>query len=938
VAVGFLSGGVQVRSVPDGRLLATLQHVGKIQALAFSADGKRLAVGGASARVWDAERKAFLDPVWRHPQPVCALAFDRRAERLITAGEDKLVRVFAVASAKEQTEPLYAPLAHAPELPSPPALVDGDRTLVTISGKQRLTRWELATGKPSAAPIPTRPWALQGVVASPDGSWFATGGYNGPEVHATDVKRPSVHMGHTNLVHSLAFSPDSRLLLSASWDGTARLWSLPDGRPLGPPLAHMGKVERCAWSGDARFIATAQGDGLIRVWRRPGDALVKNQASAWGERPRVSFDGQFVTPGLWHEGPMAYSHQGLSRLRVLKTGSGEPAGAAIGLPGQLVDSCVCGDNRSVAAVCTRGGQGLLGVWEIATAKPLGQVQLPGLALSVAARPGSPEVAVLCTTGDLQVIDSWTGRAVFQTRQDGWRWDGDRQPQVQYTPDGRTLVSLSSGQGTPLHVRDADTGALRFPPLNPLAPNGVHCRSFSLAADSRLLATIVNGKNAAQVWDLATGRALSQPLPHPGDYHGLFFACFSPDGQHLLTGCRDGQVRCWDWQAGKLVCPPLAHANEVFDVAFTPDGRCALTTLREAAQLHLWDLTTGRRIAPPIRLAAAENASTHTLAVTPDGRRALVCFKPADVAVLDLEALLSPGPTPPADLALLAELTTAQRIEVGDLSGLTTEQWQERWDRLRERNPGLARAAVTESRPTGAAASQRARAAAGAFARGEEFARRGQWAQAAAEALAEVAADPGERMLWLKAAPRLLLAGDGDGYRRLCAGMIERFRGTTDLFEADVLCKTCLLRAGGADRAHLPSRVLIDEVEQARALPQFHGYFLACLALLAYRDGKFEQAADYCVKSQKVNNRLGPDGALALLVQAMTQHHANKADLASRSLAEATALIPHELATLGSTGFRGALPVSAGIIGHDWLIAELLRREAGVLIRKDIRRP
>ena len=62
----------------------------------------------------------------------------------------------------------------------------------------------------------------------------------------------------------------------------------------------------------------------------------------------------------------------------------------------------------------------------------------------------------------------------------------------------------------------------------------------------------------------------------------------------------------------------------------------------------------------------------------------------DLAVVDLEALLSPSSTPTADLALLAELATAERIELGDLSGLTTDQWYERWNLLRERNPHLAR--------------------------------------------------------------------------------------------------------------------------------------------------------------------------------------------------------------------------------------------------------
>jgi hypothetical protein len=64
-----------------------------------------------------------------------------------------------------------------------------------------------------------------------------------------------------------------------------------------------------------------------------------------------------------------------------------------------------------------------------------------------------------------------------------------------------------------------------------------------------------------------------------------------------------------------------------------------------------------------------------------------------LAVIDLEALLAPSSAPPADWALLAELATVRRIEVGDLSGLTTEQWQERWNLLRERNPDLARSFI-----------------------------------------------------------------------------------------------------------------------------------------------------------------------------------------------------------------------------------------------------
>jgi WD40 repeat protein len=322
---------------------------------------------------------------------------------------------------------------------------------------------------------------------------------------------------------------------------------------------------------------------------------------------------------------------------------------------------------------------------------------------VAARPGSGHLAVLCSTGELLVVDDKTGACVQALRHEGWTtndpWGKTRQ--VRYTPDGHALVSLGGGDAAAVNVRDPDSGRLRFAPLHSSVA-GAYFRSFSVSDDSRLLVTMALGKNHAQVWDLTTGRALSGPLPHPGAWGGLFSVRFSPDGRYLLTSHMDGQVRCWDWRNEKLACPPLAHANETHDAALTHDGHYALTVVGGRPELHAWELTTGRRVNPAVRLGRIEGGWCRALATTPDGRRALVGFSPTntgmDLAIVDLEVLFSPSSTPTADLGLLAELAAAQRIELGDLSGLTTEQWLERWNRLHIRNPDLARSVLIEPRP------------------------------------------------------------------------------------------------------------------------------------------------------------------------------------------------------------------------------------------------
>src|SRR5262249_47555688 len=211
-----------------------------------------------------------------------------------------------------------------------------------------------------------------------------------------------------------------------------------------------------------------------------------------------------------------------------------------------------------------------------------------------------QVAVLCAGGVLRVFDSRRGEGILELNHDGLS-ALVRPSRVEYTADGSTLVSLTDDSDHVIHIRDAATGRRRCPPIRPVLKDGP-CRSFALSADSRLLATAVNGKNAAQVWDLATRRALAPPLAHPGDFYGLFCLCFSRDGRHLLTGCKDGQARLWDWQAATLACPPLKQDEEVLAVALTADGRFALTAGRDrASKLHVWELTTGRLVAPKIQL-------------------------------------------------------------------------------------------------------------------------------------------------------------------------------------------------------------------------------------------------------------------------------------------------------------------------------------------------
>jgi WD40 repeat protein/tetratricopeptide (TPR) repeat protein len=690
LAVGLPNGAVQIRSIPDGTIRHSLHHSEPVSSLAYSPDGRFLAIASKIVNVWDTRAGMPLKGGWQHPQPVDALAFSRNGDRVVTACQDKKARVFAVADPLQEA-PLFAPVAHAPKEPSPPAFIDQDRGLLTIKDDRHISWWDAATGKPAGfAETTTKYSLLSRVIASPNGDSFAVGENDGVQIwNVADDGKSSLFLEHNHYVRDFAFGAHGKTLLTACRNYAARLWSLPDGKLSGDRLLHMGEVYNCAISTDDACLATtARLDGQIRVWKRSTSNAIAGQYGPWAGRARVSPNGLFLAPGFWHETPLA-GRAVINDLVVLNAATGQPAGSALSVPGRAIDSCVCADNQTVAVVSIDESVGYLSFCEVRTGGRLfSPVKLPAPALSVAFRPNQPQVAVLCENDHVLIFDIGANAPCLDLFREGGKGSNRNSPRAEYTQDGSTLVTLSC-DGKAVYVWDVATGRLRYPPIRPAAGGG-SCKSFALSQDSKRVATAVHGANEARVWDLTSGSPLCKPLVHSGALLGLFQVALSPDGRFLLTACRNGQACVWDWHAETLVCPPLQHSDEVYTVAFTADGRHALTGQRRGG-VQIWELVTGKEVVPRIQIRGDVNH----VAVSPAGRHAFASSR-GTVAVLPLDELLALPDWPEIDLALLAELATGQRLESGDVADLTMAQWLERWEKFHQKYPDLHRPTWNEA--------------------------------------------------------------------------------------------------------------------------------------------------------------------------------------------------------------------------------------------------
>ena len=77
---------------------------------------------------------------------------------------------------------------------------------------------------------------------------------------------PKVISGHVHFVWSIAFSPDSRLLASGSWDKTVRLWSTETGELLDLFIGHENDIMTVAFSPDNQILASGGWDDTVRLW------------------------------------------------------------------------------------------------------------------------------------------------------------------------------------------------------------------------------------------------------------------------------------------------------------------------------------------------------------------------------------------------------------------------------------------------------------------------------------------------------------------------------------------------------------------------------------------------------------------------------------------------------------------------------------------------
>ena len=390
---------------------------------------------------------------------------------------------------------------------------------------------------------------------------------------------------HSDLIISVACSPDGTLMASGSKDNTIRIWEKESGDSLKTLVGHSMAVHSVSFSPDGTRIASRSSDWTIRIWDVNRGECLKTLSDHTNSATRVSFPpvGQIASAStdrtikIWD----SESGQCLNTIKsdcltgaVLSFISSEHV--AVATPEYQIKIL-----DVVSGTCLRVLSGHT-VWVTSIAITLdGHIMSSSLDGTV--KLWGSDNACLQTLDHHDPVTgvamASNGNIISGSRNLVYIWDlKSRSPPNKMTGHAGSVLSVASTTDGNI-VSCGEDGTVRL-----WDPTGTHCNhrdsspntvmSFAFSPTSAVKIASLHRDNIVRIWDPNTGLCLQLLVNDNRAFvHSL---AFSPHGI-LASSSDNGIIRIWDPEDGKCLDKFQAH-DEVTSVAFSPDGKSILCGL------------------------------------------------------------------------------------------------------------------------------------------------------------------------------------------------------------------------------------------------------------------------------------------------------------------------------------------------------------------------
>ena len=523
---------------------------------------------------------------------------------------------------------------------------DGNQ-LVSASNDKTIRIWDIATGKTvrmiRGESAPGNWGAIYAMSLSPDGRWIAVGGYlsDTDPISASVIrlydfatgKLVRLLAGHKNVVHALRFSPDSKRLISGSGDRTAMIWDIATGKALFRLAGHTDQVKTVNFSSDGTRAITGADDETLRLWNVADGKLIaemkehnairmresKNPEVWSGNVETVAFspDDKIIASGssdgrvlLWDGNTGAFLRQfafpgGMAGLAAIRSLSFSPDGRWLFF-GSEFEGCKFYELDSGKEL--RDGD----LWD----KPrefLDPVKNPECGNGATYSPDGTQ-AVAAYNSLIQILEPRTGKLIRTLESSGTTVFA-----ASFAKDGRSIawgtdVAVISREPFEhhrlmygLHLPVGEPPLVGPVPINSAPPGAAQPETPpSIGAQpgpeddqyvrrsSKFGSWSVGFKSAGgmlinkRFLEISNNGALHKQIElagQPGRHNPL---AFTPDGQTILLG-RGASIEAYDLN-GRQLDSFVGHLASARDFVASPDGRYLVSGSSDQT-VRLWNLQT-----------------------------------------------------------------------------------------------------------------------------------------------------------------------------------------------------------------------------------------------------------------------------------------------------------------------------------------------------------
>lgn len=477
---------------------------------------------------------------------------------------------------------------------------------------------------------------------------------------------------------SFAFSPDSRLLLTAGYNG-GQLWDTASGQHVGEPMpgqtfvadgqASTYTVGTVAFSPDGTLVATGDVDGYIRLWDAASRKPIGQPIAA--ELDDTVTGGGVIALAFSPDGTVLASAGMDGSVKLWNVATRSPAGrplpTSLSISGRGADYLAFRPDGKVLATASSGGY--VRQWNLATGTEIGK------ALQAVANRKTDSVNAVTYSSDGTLLAAGSTDGTIRV----WKSTPDRSAGITiaavrgsrsgvnalaFSPDGRVLASADDDS---IGLWNPRTGRPSHEPMQDGPENGSAVEAVQFSPDGRLLAS-GDGSGDVRLWDAATYSPVGKTESVPFGNRTVAAVIFGPRGRLATGPGSDGYVDLWESTAGgatsmRLPASVREHGRLLSGLTWpgtptlSPDG-ALLASADDKGYVHVWSAITGKPVGKPITGDSSEYPFVVQVAFSPDGKVLAIAGKDGRIRIWNTatETLLGkpiPAAEQPVELDAIA---------------------------------------------------------------------------------------------------------------------------------------------------------------------------------------------------------------------------------------------------------------------------------------------